>query len=227
MTTRVQPEMVGGSAVGLALLAATDAAAARVALVGAATVGLALLEAADSAAARTAIDAAPSGVATQLPTGSAAAPSISFSGDSDTGIHNPGANRLSFAANGAAVGEFNGSNFQFNSGYGSVATAFGCRAWVNFNGTGTVAIRASGNVTSITDNGVGDYRVNFAGNMPDANYAVIFTPSSDSFATSVLACERAISGRDGATTSSVRLLIAAVSGPVAADVLSANVVVIR
>jgi hypothetical protein len=41
---------------------------------------------------------------------------------------------------------------QFNSGYGSVATAYGCRAWVNFNGTGTPAIRASGNVSSITDN---------------------------------------------------------------------------
>jgi hypothetical protein len=44
-------------------------------------------------------------------------------------------------------------NLKFNSGYGSVATAYGCRAWVNFNGTGTVAIRASGNVSSITDNG--------------------------------------------------------------------------
>jgi hypothetical protein len=64
-------------------------------------------------------------------------------------------------------------NFQFNSGYGSVATAYGCRAWVNFNGTGTVAIRASGNVTSITDNNVGDYTVNFANAMPDANYAMI------------------------------------------------------
>jgi hypothetical protein len=61
--------------------------------------------------------------------------------------------------------------FQFNSGYGSVATAYGCRAWVNFNGTGTVAIRASGNVSSITDNGTGDYTVNFATAMPDANYA--------------------------------------------------------
>ena len=62
--------------------------------------------------------------------------------------------------------------FQFNSGYGSVATAYGCRAWVNFNGTGTVAIRASGNVSSITDNGTGDYTVNFTTAMPDANYAV-------------------------------------------------------
>ena len=44
------------------------------------------------------------------------------------------------------------------------------RAWVNFNGTGTVAIRASGNVSSITDNGTGDYTVNFTTAMPDVNY---------------------------------------------------------
>jgi hypothetical protein len=47
-----------------------------------------------------------------------------------------------------------------------------CRAWVNFNGTGTVAIRASFNVSSITDNGTGDYTVNFTNAMPDANYSV-------------------------------------------------------
>jgi hypothetical protein len=63
-------------------------------------------------------------------------------------------------------------NFQFNSGYGSVATAYGCRAWINFNGTGTPAIRASGNVTSITDNNTGDYTLNFTTAMPDGNYAV-------------------------------------------------------
>ena len=45
-----------------------------------------------------------------------------------------------------------------------------CRAWVNFNGTGTVAIRASFNVSSITDNGTGDYTVNFTNALPDANY---------------------------------------------------------
>lgn len=48
-----------------------------------------------------------------------------------------------------------------------------CRAWVNFNGTGTVAIRSSGNVTSITDNGVGDYTINFTNALPDVNYSVI------------------------------------------------------
>jgi hypothetical protein len=68
---------------------------------------------------------------------------------------------------------------QFNSGYGSVATAYGCRAWVNFNGTGTVAIRASGNVTSITDNGTGDYTVNFTTAMPDANYFVSAVQAMD------------------------------------------------
>ena len=46
------------------------------------------------------------------------------------------------------------------------------KAWVNFNGTGTVAIRASGNVSSITDNGTGDYTVNFTSALTDANYAV-------------------------------------------------------
>ncbi len=55
------------------------------------------------------------------------------------------------------------------------APIYACRAWVNFNGTGTVAIRASGNVSSITDNGVGDYTINFAIEMPDANYAVLVT----------------------------------------------------
>ena len=52
------------------------------------------------------------------------------------------------------------------------APIYPCRAWVNFNGTGTVAIRASGNVSSITDNGTGDYTVNFTTALPDANYSV-------------------------------------------------------
>ena len=67
----------------------------------------------------------------------------------------------------------NAGNLKFNSGYGSAATAYGCRAWVNFNGTGTVAIRASGNVSSITDNGTGDYTVNFTTALADANYSVV------------------------------------------------------
>ena len=52
------------------------------------------------------------------------------------------------------------------------APLYAARAWVNFNGTGAIAIRSSGNVSSITDNGTGDYTVNFAVAMPDANYAI-------------------------------------------------------
>ena len=52
------------------------------------------------------------------------------------------------------------------------APRYACRAWVNFNGTGTVAIRAAGNVSSITDNGVGLYTVNFTTAMPDTDYSV-------------------------------------------------------
>ena len=51
------------------------------------------------------------------------------------------------------------------------APIYACRAWVNFNGTGNVAIRASGNVSSITDSGTGSYTINFTTAMPDANYA--------------------------------------------------------
>jgi len=55
------------------------------------------------------------------------------------------------------------------------APIYAARAWVNFNGTGTVAIRASGNVSSITDNGAGNYTVNFTTAMPDANFATNIT----------------------------------------------------
>jgi hypothetical protein len=60
-----------------------------------------------------------------------------------------------------------------NSGFGSVTTVYGCRAWVNFDGTGTLAIRDSGNVSSVTDNGTGSYTPNFSTNMPDVNFTAI------------------------------------------------------
>lgn len=82
------------------------------------------------------------------------------------------------ATTGAVIASDASANIQFNSGFGSVATAYGCRAWVNFNGTGTVAIRGSGNVSSITDSGVGLYDVNFTTAMPDANYAIAATAYS-------------------------------------------------
>jgi len=65
-----------------------------------------------------------------------------------------------------------GTDFKFNSGYGSVATAYGCRAWVNFSMSGTWSIRGDGNVSSVTDRGTGRGTVNFTTAMPDGNYAV-------------------------------------------------------
>ena len=110
--------------------------------------------------------------------GTAALPAITTTGDTNTGIFFSAADTIDFAEGGAACGQFDSSaNFKFNSGYGSVSTAYGCRAWVNFNGTGTVAIRGSGGVTSITDNGTGLYTVNFSFTMPDANYCVQYSNS--------------------------------------------------
>jgi hypothetical protein len=87
------------------------------------------------------------------------------------------------------------------------------RAWVNFNGTGTVAIRASYNVTSITDNGTGDYTVNFTTALPDANYAVVFgTLNYASDGTPTVGMIRSNSGNNAAesmTTSGVRVVISA------------------
>lgn len=63
--------------------------------------------------------------------------------------------------------------------------SYSARAWVNFNGTGTVAIRASGNVSSITDRGTGQYTINFTTAMPDANYSVSGTAWYDGVAAGI------------------------------------------
>lgn len=87
---------------------------------------------------------------------------------------------------------------QFNDGNGT-QTGTLCRAWVNFNGTGTVAIRASFNVSSITDNGTGDYTVNFTNALADANYSVVATCSGNVIGQTGRTV--AISGTNPATTS--------------------------
>lgn len=76
-----------------------------------------------------------------------------------------------------------------------------CRAWVNFNGTGTVAIRASGNVSSITDNGTGDYRVNFNNAMPDANFAFVAT-AGDTGSSALFSTSQSDTGGGNTTTTS-------------------------
>jgi hypothetical protein len=79
------------------------------------------------------------------------------------------------------------------------APIYGARAWVNFNGTGTVAIRGSGNVSSITDNNTGNYTVNFTTAMQDANYSVAATSAMDSTGYGV--------GTNTVTTTTVQILI--------------------
>jgi hypothetical protein len=117
-------------------------------------------------------------------------------------------------------------NLQFNSGYGSVATAFGCRAWVNFNGTGTVAINASGNVSSITDNGTGLYTVNFTTAMPDANYSINCLASGSNVIIAHLNGSTAGGAPSVKTTSAAQIRIAT-AGNTAIDCADINVSVFR
>jgi len=74
------------------------------------------------------------------------------------------------------------------------------KAWVNFNGQGTVAIRASGNVSSITDNGTGDYTVNFTTALADANYATIMTTRFNSADSNGVSAQSPRSGGTYSTT---------------------------
>jgi len=115
--------------------------------------------------------------------GTAALPGITFTGDPNTGFWSPTADTIAASTGGTEHIRVDSSgNLKFNSGYGSAATAYGCRAWVNFNGTGTVAIRASANVSSITDNGTGDYTLNLTTSLVDANYSAQFTSGFVSYA---------------------------------------------
>ena len=75
---------------------------------------------------------------------------------------------------------------QFNDTAGTQVGTL-CRAWVNFNGTGTVAIRGSFNVSSITDTATGRYTVNLTNAMPDANYSLIGTTNADTRVVSISA----------------------------------------
>ena len=82
-----------------------------------------------------------------------------------------------------------------------------CKAWVNFNGTSTVAIRASYNVSSITDNGTGDYTVNFTTALADANYvACVNSGNNSSGGQGAWTCAYSV-----ATTTAANIRIAAYS----------------
>lgn len=96
------------------------------------------------------------------------------------------------------------------------APIYACRAWVNFNGTLAAAsmIRAAGNVSSITDHGTGDYTINFATAMPDANYAVVIAASRVGL-NDAAAAVAWVSVNDTRSTSSKRIRTAGISSSLA------------
>ena len=100
-----------------------------------------------------------------------------------------------------------------------------CRAWVNFNGTGTVAIRAQFNVSSITDNGTGDYTVNFTTALADANYATQFTVRND--AITAYGWVTGIQSATAPTTTAVRIVVYRAHDGAARDTAIACVSIFR
>jgi len=144
-----------------------------------------------------------------------------------------GTTTLNLPATSGTVAVLDGSNnlsvagnLSFNSGYGSSAVAYGCRAWINFNGTGTIAIRGSGNVSSITDNGTGNYAINLTTAMPDTNYTVCSSASQDNTGNTYNTFTTQL--RTDSSTSSVGILSGYnPAGPLALDCLIVSVAVFR
>ena len=106
------------------------------------------------------------------------------------------------------------------------APVYACRAWVNFNGTGTPAIRGSGNVSSITDNGTGDYTINFATAMPDINYGVSGSAQRNNTSGAIQNVSVFKGTSYAPTVSNVHVIVANASD-VAEDPLMASVVIFR
>lgn len=118
----------------------------------------------------------------------------------------------------------NGAQSSVIPGGTTLLPEFKCRAWVNFNGTGVVAIRGSGNVSSITDNGVGDYTVNFATAMPDANYGFNVSSSGISGTNSVT---QSVNFTAPPTSSAFRFQISNSGTGAAIDVANISVSIFR
>jgi len=116
---------------------------------------------------------------TEMATGSMSAPGLPFVGDANTGIFQPNVNRLGITTDGQERFMVDENGRLYNVYDGDVGTNYRttlhagwmCRAWVNFDGTGGVHARGSGNVSTISDHGTGWYTVNFTVALPDAEYS--------------------------------------------------------
>jgi hypothetical protein len=107
---------------------------------------------------------------------------------------------------------------------------FKCRAWVNFDGTGTPSIRASGNVSSITDNGTGTYTVNFTTAMPDANYSLVAGAvgvTSGNLSNTVVVEGTTAGGAANKTTSAVSIQSGGTASSVLRDLAEINISIFR
>ena len=93
------------------------------------------------------------------------------------------------------------------------------KAWVSFNGTGTVAIRASFNVTSITDNGTGDYTINFTTALTDANYSLVLGARNNNAGS--VRCIGLYSGGAYSTTQARLFVVDSVAGAADPDIVNA------
>lgn len=142
-------------------------------------------------------------------------------GDATSFHVNAGVNNLIFYSAGSERARIDSSgNFHTKDGAGNVKPDYGCRAWVNFNGTGTVAIRASGNVSSITDNGTGDYTVNFSTAMSDTNYCL----TGSSYQTGNSGIQGVTGGTNYSfTTTSARFFTRTTTGAYDPDVVNVSV----
>lgn len=169
--------------------------------------------------------------------GTVSAPPITTSGDLDTGVYFPAAGTVGVTCNGVeqfradSTGQlWNTVQSQVGTDYTTLYKGYFCRAWVNFDGTGTPAIRASGNVSSLTDNGVGDYTINFTTALPDANYSL--AGSAVGTSSSAPGQQNFVSPNDLATartTTAIRILVSQPSGSTAAfaDSTDVDVVIFR
>jgi hypothetical protein len=81
-------------------------------------------------------------------------------------------NNMTFSGTVTGISSYSDSDALSLFNASGSAPVYACRAWVNFDGDGTVSIRDSGNVSSITDNGTGDYAVNLTTAMQDTNYSI-------------------------------------------------------
>ncbi|HEX4917149.1 MAG TPA: hypothetical protein VFV43_04560, partial [Limnobacter sp.] len=139
-------------------------------------------------------------------------------------VTNGGDNFLRKASLAHLGNSLNANGYQFVTPTTGSPAYYGARAWVNFNGTGTPAIRAAQNVSSITDNGVGDYTINFTTAMADAEYS--WSGSARNEAGGVMV----IDGRSGVlpTASALRVNATRVTGTAAnVDVSYNSVIVFR